>query len=161
MSLTHKINFVLNGAPVSLTVPATMSALSMLREQLHLTGTKYGCGEGECGACTVLIDGVSVNACLKFAVDCDGRTITTVEGLVADSKNDPLRTAFANQGGVQCGFCTPGMVMQARHLLDTTPRASEHQIKRGMEGNLCRCTGYKKIVETIATVAELEQKGQE
>ncbi|HJL66551.1 MAG TPA: 2Fe-2S iron-sulfur cluster-binding protein, partial [Arenicellales bacterium] len=90
MSLTHEIKFTLNGSPVSLTIPLTMSVLTMLRDLLNLTGTKYGCGEGECGACTILIDGVSVNACLKFAVDCDGRTLTTVEGLVADSRNDPL-----------------------------------------------------------------------
>ncbi|HJP26455.1 MAG: (2Fe-2S)-binding protein [Arenicellales bacterium] len=159
MSLTHEIKFTLNGSPVSLTIPLTMSVLTMLRDLLNLTGTKYGCGEGECGACTILIDGVSVNACLKFAVDCDGRTLTTVEGLVADSRNDPLRTAFAEKGGVQCGFCTPGMVMQARHILDNYPRANESQIKRGIEGNLCRCTGYKKIIETIASVGELDNKG--
>ena len=153
MSLTHKIAFTLNGGPVTVEVPATMSALDMLREQLDLTGTKYGCGEGECGACTILADGVSLNSCLMFAIDCDGRDITTVEGLAHDETGAAIQAAFVENGGVQCGFCTPGLVVQAKHLIDRKPHASRDEIKRGIEGNICRCTGYQKIVDAIAAVS--------
>ncbi len=156
MSLTREINFSLNGSPVKVTVPVTMNTLTLLRERLNLTGTKYGCGEGECGACTILMDGVSVNACLMFAVDCDGRQLTTVEGLLTDCDSDPLRNAFVEKGGVQCGFCSPGMMMQATHILKQNPNADREQIQRGLEGNLCRCTGYKKIVDAVASVSKHE-----
>ncbi len=156
MSLTREINFNLNGSPVRVTVPVTMDTLTLLREHLNLTGTKYGCGEGECGACTILMDGISVNACLMFAVDCDGRQLTTVEGLLTDSDNDTLRNAFVDKGGVQCGFCSPGMLMQAKHILKQNPNADRQQIQRGLEGNLCRCTGYKKIVDAVASVSKHE-----
>jgi carbon-monoxide dehydrogenase small subunit len=119
---------------------------------LGLTGTKYGCGEGECGACTVLVDGASINSCLMFAVDCDGREVTTIEGLAGDARAERLQRAFAEHGAVQCGFCTPGMVIQAPH-----PRQHPHPdratIQRG-EGNLCRCTGYKKIIDAVEAAAE-------
>ncbi|MCP3688730.1 MAG: (2Fe-2S)-binding protein [Gammaproteobacteria bacterium] len=154
MSLTREINFNLNGSPVRVTVPVTMNTLTLLRERLNLTGTKYGCGEGECGACTILMDGKSVNACLMFAVDCDGRQLTTVEGLLTDSDNDSLRNAFADKGAVQCGFCSPGMMMQATHILQQNPDADRWQIQRGLEGNLCRCTGYKKIVDAVVSVSK-------
>jgi len=159
MSLKHDIEFTLNGVERQATVPVAMSALDMLRDVVGLTGTKYGCGEGECGACTILVDGLSLNSCLMFAVDCDGRTLLTIEGLAADAEADALRAAFTEHGAVQCGYCTPGMVMQARHLLATHPSADAQAIKRGIEGNLCRCTGYKKIVEAIASVGSTDMQG--
>ena len=159
MSLKHEIEFNLNGVARRATVRVDMSALEMLREVVGLTGTKYGCGEGECGACTILVDGASLNSCLMFAVDCHGREVVTIEGLAADATADALRAAFVEQGAVQCGFCTPGMVMQASHLLATHPHADAETIKRGIEGNLCRCTGYKKIVDAIACADDAHQPG--
>ncbi len=123
--------------------------LWVLREQLGLTGTKYGCGEGECGACTIQVDGTSLNSCLMFAVDCHGRNVTTVEGLTDQPRGEALREAFVEHGAVQCGFCTPGMMMQADHLLHKHEHPNEGCVKRGLEGNLCRCTGYKKIVDAV------------
>ena len=159
MSLKHDIEFTLNGVRKRATVRVDMSALDMLREVVGLTGTKYGCGEGECGACTILVDGMSLNSCLMFAVDCHGRDVVTIEGLAADAKADALRAAFVEHGAVQCGYCTPGMVMQASHLLATHPDADAEAIKRGIEGNLCRCTGYTKIVEAIASVSQAGKQG--
>ncbi len=154
MSLTHEITFTLNGVQRSSTVGVGMSALQMLREVVGLTGTKYGCGEGECGACTILLDGRSVNACLLFAVDCDGRSLTTVEGLAGDLHAQALQQAFVAHGAVQCGFCTPGMLVQATHLLATQPRPDAAAAKRAIEGNLCRCTGYQKIVDAIVAAGQ-------
>jgi carbon-monoxide dehydrogenase small subunit len=153
MSLRKEIQFTVNGAPRRLQVPVTMSALTLIREELGLTGTKYGCGEGECGACTIHVDGEAVNACLMFAVDCDGRTIATIEAVAAEPVGTRLRDAFVANGAVQCGFCTPGIVMQAAALLTRSPHAGREEIQRGIEGNLCRCTGYVKIVEAIAAAA--------
>ncbi len=154
MSLKREIRFTLNGAPTTVEVPVTMNALTMLREKLDLTGTKYGCGEGECGACTVLVDGESMNSCLMFAVDCEGREITTIEGVAEDPRFDALREAYVKHGAVQCGFCTPGMVVQSKALLDDNAHPSRSEIQRSLEGNLCRCTGYKKIIDAVAEVAE-------
>jgi carbon-monoxide dehydrogenase small subunit len=136
-----------------LSVPAGMSALEMLRDRLGLTGTKYGCGEGECGACTIIVDGATLNACLMFAADCDGREVVTVEGVAASESGERLRAAFVANGAVQCGFCTPGLMVQAAHLIAQHPDADETEIRRGIEGNLCRCTGYRKIIDAIATAA--------
>ena len=149
MHASAEIEFTLNGVKTQLAVPPDMSVLNMLREALELTGTKYGCGEGECGACTILVDGVTVNSCLMFAVDCDGRDLVTIEGLVSGERGEALRRSFVEHGAVQCGFCTPGIMVQASHLLDKQPAADAEAIKRGLEGNLCRCTGYRKIVEAI------------
>ena len=149
MSLETEIKFTLNGRPVAVRVPATMKTLTMLREVLGLTGTKYACGEGECGACTIIVDGLSTCSCLMFAVDCEGRTLTTIEGAAREPLGAKLEQAFVDCGAVQCGFCTPGMVMQAKHLLEAHPHPSRDEIKRGIEGNLCRCTGYVKIVDAI------------
>ncbi|GMU70598.1 MAG: (2Fe-2S)-binding protein [Burkholderiales bacterium] len=149
MSLKREIAFVLNGVATRATVRVEMSALSMLREVIGLTGTKYACGEGECGACTIVVDGASACACLMFAVDCEGRSLTTIEGVGRDPLGASLERAFVDCGAVQCGFCTPGMVMQARHWLEAHPDATREEIKRGIEGNLCRCTGYVKIVDAI------------
>ena len=156
MSVNVEIEFRLNGVSRRLSVPAQMSALDMLRGPLGLTGTKYGCGEGECGACTILVDGTTVNACLMFAVDCGGRDVTTIEGLAATPQGERLERSFVEHGAVQCGFCTPGLVVQASHLLDTHPGAGHGEVERGIEGNLCRCTGYRKIVEAIEHAARRE-----
>ncbi len=153
MSLSREIAFVLNGVATRATVPVTLSALAMIRDVLGLTGTKYACGEGECGACTIVVDGLSVCSCLLFAVDCDGRTLTTIEGAAREPLGARLEKALVDCGAVQCGFCTPGMVMQAKHLLEAQPHPSRDEIKRGIEGNLCRCTGYVKIVDAIEATA--------
>jgi carbon-monoxide dehydrogenase small subunit len=152
---TREITFSINGAPRRANVPLDMSALTLIRDVLGLTGTKYGCGEGECGACTILVDGQSVNACLMFAVDCEGRTLTTIEGMAITPAGERLRDAFVAHGAVQCGFCTPGIVMQAAALLAQDAHPTNEEIRRGIEGNLCRCTGYAKIVEAIAAAAEM------
>lgn len=157
MSLKHDIEFTLNGVQRRVSVGLAMNALAMLRDVIGLTGTKYGCGEGECGACTIQVDGVSLNSCLMFAVDCHGRNVTTIEGLANDSRADALRAAFVEHGAVQCGFCTPGLIMQADHLMHKHPHADAQSVKRGIEGNLCRCTGYKKIVDAIVSVGGAEK----
>ena len=157
MSLKHDIEFTLNGVQRRVSVDLAMNALAMLRDVIGLTGTKYGCGEGECGACTIQVDGVSLNSCLMFAVDCHGRNVTTIEGLANDSRADALRAAFVEHGAVQCGFCTPGLIMQADHLMHKHPHADAQSVKRGIEGNLCRCTGYKKIVDAIVSVGGAEK----
>ena len=155
MSVNVEIEFRLNGVGRKVTVPAHMSTLGMLREQLGLTGTKYGCGEGECGACTIVVDGVTVNACLMFAADCEGREITTIEGLAATPLGERLTESFVAHGAVQCGFCIPGMVVQASRVVAQHPDgADDAQVQRAIEGNLCRCTGYRKIVEAIEDVCK-------
>jgi carbon-monoxide dehydrogenase small subunit len=150
MSATVNITFKLNGVERRVSVSAQMSALEMLRDRIGFTGTKYACGEGECGACTILVDGLTVNSCLMFAVDCERRELVTIEGLVTSPIGEALRKSFTKNGAVQCGFCTPGLMVQASHLLEQHPHADRSEIQRGIEGNLCRCTGYKKIVDAIA-----------
>ena len=160
MSATVDIRFRLNGVDTEVTVPTGMSTLEMLRERLDLTGTKYACGEGECGACTISVDGVTVNSCLMFAVDCDGRELLTIEGLVASPVGEVLRASFARNGAVQCGFCTPGIMMQAQHVLRKHKGCERADLQRAIEGNLCRCTGYVKIIDSIAeacVTADTEQ----
>jgi len=159
MSVKQAISFTLNGSAVHVDVPVDMDTLTMIRDVLGLTGTKLGCGEGECGACTILVDGASVNACLMFAVDCDGREITTIEGLRTAEGLDVLQRAFVEHGAVQCGFCTPGLVMQGTYLLGRNPAMTVEDIKRGIEGNLCRCTGYKKVIDAIASAVHQIEKG--
>ena len=153
MSLETDIRFTLNGRPARVTVPAHISALEMLRERLDLTGTKLACGEGECGACTILVDGLSIDSCLMFAVDCDGREVVTIEGLQSDAGLDPVQRAFVEYGAIQCGFCMPGMIVQAKYLLEHHAELDEETIKRGLEGNVCRCTGYRKVIDAIAAAA--------
>ncbi len=156
MSANCEIEFTLNGVRRRLTVPAQMSTLEMLRERLGLRGTKYACGEGECGACTILVDGETLNSCLMFAADCDGRSLVTVEGVAASGPGERLRDAFVANGAVQCGFCTPGLMVQASHVIERHPGADEATIRRGIEGNLCRCTGYRKIIDAIHEAAKAE-----
>ena len=149
MSLTHEIAFTLNGVTRHARVGAEISTLALLRDVIGLTGTKYGCGEGECGACTILVDGDSVNACLMFALDCDGRTLTTIEGLSTHPTAQAVQRALVAHGAVQCGFCTPGMVVQGMHTLQTCGVLDAPAAQRAIEGNLCRCTGYQKIVDAL------------
>jgi carbon-monoxide dehydrogenase small subunit len=150
MSYRQPISFTLNGREVEVDAPAEMNTITMLREKFDLTGTKLVCGEGECGACTILVDGTSVNSCLMFAVDCDGRELTTIEGLLTEEGLNTLQQEFVTHGAAQCGFCTSGMIMQGTHLLNQNRDLTIGEIKRGIEGNLCRCTGYKKVIEAIA-----------
>ncbi len=153
MSLQIEIEFTLNDRATRVTVPPDMSVLTMLREKLDLTGAKLACGEGECGACTVLVDDDTVNSCLMFAVDCDGRKIRTIEGLRQGEELDPMQQAFVKHGAVQCGYCMPGMIMQAKYLVQKNPRIGREEIKRNLEGNICRCTGYSKVIDAVADVA--------
>lgn len=148
------INCTINGEEQTLLVKPGQRLLDVLREDLGLTGTKEGCGIGACGACTVLIDGLAENACLVPAASLEGRSITTIEGLSQDGRLHPLQEAFLRHHAVQCGFCTPGLIMSAKALLDRNPHPSEAQIRRAIAGNLCRCTGYEQVVEAIADVAE-------
>ncbi len=139
----------LNGEEVTVQVRADALLLDVLRDELELTGTKEACGDGECGACTVLLDGEPVTSCLVPALKAQGRNVMTVEGLASGGELDPLQKAFIEHGAVQCGYCTPGMLMSARALLDRNPHPSDEEIKEAISGNLCRCTGYVKIVEAI------------
>ena len=147
------IRLTLNGKRTRLSAHPMKRLLDVLREDCGLTGTKEGCGEGECGACTIIVDGATVNSCLMFAADCDGRELVTVEGVVVSEGGERLRNAFVAKGAVQCGFCTPGLVVQASHLIERNPGADEAAIRRGIEGNLCRCTGYRKIIDAIAAAS--------
>jgi carbon-monoxide dehydrogenase small subunit len=149
----HSIAVTVNGVQEIVDVPDNMTLLQMLREELALIGTKNGCGAGECGACTVLMDGEPVNSCLVLAVEADGAQIVTVEGLANDDQLDVVQQAFVDEGGVQCGFCTPGMLISARALLDRNPNPTEQQIREALVGNLCRCTGYTRIVRAIQKAA--------
>ena len=156
MSLEIEIKFTLNGRPVQTRVAPTMTALTMLREKFDLTGSKLACGEGECGACTVKIDDRTINSCLMFAVDCDGRDIQTIEGLGSVNGLEIMQQAFVDHGAVQCGYCMPGMIMQARYVVDQNA-GNDHDltrddIARGLEGNVCRCSGYNKVVDAVAAV---------
>ncbi len=146
---TIKIHFTLNGKETTVTTPANRRLLDILRENFGLTGTKEGCGIGECGACTVLVDNKAVNSCLILAGQVNGSNIMTVEGLEENGKLHPLQENFLKHGAVQCGFCTPGMLMSAYALLIENPHPSEEEIKEAIAGNLCRCTGYKQIIEAI------------
>ena len=149
----HEIKLKVNGSTERATVPSNMTLLTLLREVLVLTGTKNGCAAGECGACTVLMNGEPVNSCMVLAVEADGTEIVTVEGLALDRKLDKIQQVFVDLTGVQCGFCTPGMLISARALLDRDPHPSEDAIKDALRGNLCRCTGYTRIVEAVKQAA--------
>ncbi len=151
-----RIDLQVNGRPVSRDVDPSMRLLDFLREELHLTGTKEGCGEGECGACTVLLDGRPVNSCLLLSPQADGKTVLTVEGLSRGGTLHPVQQAFVDKGAVQCGFCTPGFILSAVALLEANPSPNDEEILTALEGNLCRCTGYTKIVEAVRHAAALK-----
>jgi carbon-monoxide dehydrogenase small subunit len=142
-----------NGKARRVSAPADAFLLEVLRDKLALTGAKNGCGMGECGACTVLLDGAAVCSCLTLAIEAQGHEIATIEGLAKPGELDPVQEAFAETGGVQCGFCTPGMVLATRALLDENPNPTEPEVRRALSGNLCRCTGYGKIVEAVLKAA--------
>ncbi len=149
------VQFTLNGHVVSAEVESHKMLLQVLRETFQLTGTKEGCGKGECGACTVLVDGMNVDSCLYPAFEVHGKSVTTIEGLVGEANRiHPIQEAFVENGGVQCGFCTPGMIMSAKALLDENPHPDDQEIKNAISGNLCRCTGYVQIVESINKATE-------
>lgn len=149
----QQIKLTVNGTLYELTVNPWRTLLEVLRGDLGLTGTKEGCGIGECGACTVIMDGKTVNSCILLAVAADGKEITTIEGLAGNGELHPVQQAFIDEGGFQCGFCTPGMIMSAKALLDENPSPTDEEIKNGIAGNLCRCTGYTKIFASIKAAA--------
>jgi aerobic-type carbon monoxide dehydrogenase small subunit (CoxS/CutS family) len=153
--MKQTISFILNGEPVEVEIEPHLTLLQLLRDHLELTGTKEGCGMGECGACTILLDGKAVNSCIFPALEVEGRKVTTIEGLIdAQGNLHPIQKAFIEHGAIQCGFCTPGMVLSAKGLLDENPKPSEEEIRNGIAGNLCRCTGYLQIVQAIKAVSE-------
>lgn len=154
-----KIRLTVNGKPFEREVDAETRLLDLLREELHLTGTKEGCGEGECGACTVLIDGRAVNSCLVLAAQADGADVLTIEGVADGGLLHPVQQAFVDAGGVQCGFCTPGFIMSTYALLRDVPDPTDDEICSALEGNLCRCTGYGKIVEAVRLAAARMREG--
>ncbi len=149
-----KISITVNGRFYEVETPPNRTLLDLLRDGLGMTGTKRGCEIGECGACTVLMDGVAVNSCMVLAPQAEGRRVTTVEGLAEGGSLSPLQEAFLDHDAVHCGFCTPGMLMSAKGLLDRTPSPTEREIRTAISGNLCRCTGYVQIVEAIDDAAK-------
>jgi len=155
-----EIQFVINGESHTLRVAPHRTLLELIREELKLTGAKEGCGLGECGACTVIMGGRAVNSCLVPAVEADGQEITTIEGLKEGDKLHPLQEAFVEHSGMQCGFCTSGMIMSAKSLLDRNGTPSSGDIREGIAGNFCRCTGYTKVIESIQAAAELMKGGE-
>ncbi len=156
-----KLRFTLNGRPVEVETPPDRRVVDLLRRDLGLTGTKEACGAGECGACTVLVDGRSRLSCLMLAAQLEGRRLTTIEGLGTPEALHPVQRAFVNHGAVQCGFCTPGMVLAAVDLLERNPAPSREEIRRGLSGNLCRCTGYQKIVDAVQAAAQDGPEGED
>jgi len=149
-----RIQLTVNGAKRSFDVEPNTLLLNLLRDEMSLTGTKYGCGIGECGACTVLMDGEAVLACMILAVDADGRRVDTVEGLAEDGEPHPIQQAYLDEGAVQCGYCTPGFIMATKALLDENPAPTEAEIREYLNGNLCRCTGYVNIVKAVQRAAQ-------
>jgi carbon-monoxide dehydrogenase small subunit len=154
--MKHRLNLRVNGQDFEVFVKPKTTLVDLLRDELGLTGTNKGCGTGECGACTVLMNGNAVNSCLVLALDADGAEITTIEGLASEGCLDPLQQAFVEEGAIQCGFCTPGMILVAKDFLEKNPQPKEEDCKTAISGNLCRCTGYVKIVKAIKKVAEGE-----
>ena len=149
----HKVSITVNGEPEQVVVPSNMTLMRMLRESMSLTGTKNGCSAGECGACTVLLNGEPVNSCMVLAAECNGADVLTVEGLAGEKRLAPSQEAIIQEGGVQCGFCTPGILVSAHALLQRVPDPSEAEIRAALVGNLCRCTGYVRIIESVKEAA--------
>lgn len=156
--MNYNLNCVINGKAVSKEIPSDITLLSFLRDVLHMTGTKEGCGEGECGACTVLVNGKNINSCIFPAIKADGCEIITIEGVSENGELSAIQQSFLSHGAVQCGFCTPGMVLSAKALLDKNPNPTEEEIRKAMSGNLCRCTGYQAIVNAIKAMAKDNQE---
>ncbi|OGF58800.1 MAG: (2Fe-2S)-binding protein [Candidatus Fischerbacteria bacterium RBG_13_37_8] len=153
--MKKEISFIVNGNEVIVTVEAHKRLIDILRGPLRLTGTKEGCGEGECGACTVIVDGRAVNSCLYPAMEVEGKNVLTIEGLQGDDNQlSVIQQAFVEKGGIQCGFCTPGMIMSAKALLDANANPTEEEIRDALVGNLCRCTGYVQIIESVKFAAQ-------
>jgi carbon-monoxide dehydrogenase small subunit len=150
----HTIQITVNGRPNEIEVDPWRTLLEVLRDQLNLTGTKQSCAEGHCGACTVLVDGEAVNACLMLALEANGCDILTIEGLAGDGKLNPIQEAFVNYGAVQCGFCTPGMIMATKVFLEENQAPSDEEIKKALAGHLCRCTGYVQVIEAVRAAAD-------
>jgi carbon-monoxide dehydrogenase small subunit len=148
------ITLNVNGERSEVAVEPSWTLLETVREQLRLTGTKEGCGTGDCGACSLIVDGRLITSCLMLAVQADGRQITSVEGISSNGDLDPVQRAFIDKGGVQCGYCTPGMIVAARALLDANPNPTLDEVREGLAGNLCRCTGYTRIYESVLAAAE-------
>jgi carbon-monoxide dehydrogenase small subunit len=153
--MKKQIRFTLNGKGMTLEVPAHRLLLDLLRDEIGVTGTKEGCGTGDCGACTVFLDGKPVNSCLVLSGELDGAEIVTIEGLKIGPELHPIQTAFIQDGGAQCGYCTPGMLMMSKALLDENPDPSEDDIRFALSGNLCRCTGYAKIIQAVQDAAAM------
>ena len=154
MSRPRKISVTVNGRKVDLAVSPSETLIEFLRTRLGLSGTKEGCGSGDCGACTVILNGKAVNSCLVLAIETHGGSVTTIEGLSSDGELHPLQQAFIDNGTVQCGFCTPGMIMSAKALLDENPNPTEEDIRFGLAGNLCRCTGYVSVMSAVTAAAK-------
>jgi len=155
-----QIKVTVNGVLYEISVQPWETLLDVIREHLGLTGTKEGCGLGECGACTIIMDGKTVNSCLVLAVEADDRVITTIEGLANGDELHPIQEAFVKCGGLQCGFCTPGMIMSTKALLEEKPNPSEEEIRKAIAGNFCRCTGYTKIIESVKVAAKNMRRGK-
>jgi carbon-monoxide dehydrogenase small subunit len=153
------IQLTVNGEDYDLSVTPNRTLLEVLRNELNLTGTKEGCGEGACGLCTVLLDGQPVRSCLTLAVEAQGKAITTIEGLAEGGKLHPIQQAFVEHGAIQCGFCSPGMILVTKALLDENPHPTEQEAREAISGNVCRCTGYAKIVEAMLAAAEMIEGG--
>lgn len=159
MKLLVSLN--VNGQVYDLAVAPHRTLLEVLREELDLTGTKMGCGDGDCGACTVLLDGVPITSCMMLVIDARGKEITTIEGLAVNGQLHPLQQAFIDYGALQCGFCTPGMILTAKYLLAQNPNLTDQEIRVGLAGNLCRCTGYVQILEAVAACRDGKQVDRE
>lgn len=151
--MKQPVTLRVNGESYELSIDVRRTLLEVLRDELNLTGTKEGCGTGDCGACTVLVDGVPITSCLTLAIEAQGREITTIEGLAKDGQPHPIQRAFIEHGAIQCGFCTPGMIISAKALLDKNPQPTEAEVREAISGNYCRCTGYTKIVEAIVAAS--------
>ncbi len=151
------LTLTVNGKKYEVAVESHRTLVEVLREEIGLTGTKVGCGEGDCGACTVLLDGKAVNSCLVLALQANGREVTTIEGLAKGDRLHPIQASFVKHGAIQCGFCSPGMILSAKALLDKKPAPTDEEIRTGLAGNLCRCTGYQKILEAVHDAASPSQ----
>jgi carbon-monoxide dehydrogenase small subunit len=156
----EQLNITVNGKDYELQIKPSATLLDVIREDLGLTGTKEGCGVGECGSCTVIVDGITVNACLMLAMEAQSSRVTTIEGLADGEKLHPIQQAFVDVGGLQCGFCTPGMILSTKALLDENDSPTDEEIRKGLEGNFCRCTGYTKIIESVRTAANMLKGGR-